>query len=345
MPKLVSHEDGVLVYEVLQHWERDGHEVALMRLSNKEAPDCTGSHLLCECDFDVEDYVVDGKVVGKTRKNDPHKCEAKKLVRETVMRKARRQGYILWQGLGLKEAVLDIHRRAKAGEYFGQHEGAYIYTQEVASLLGRGDEEVLAACGELYAEERLDLNGRILTDFVPGFRFPREMVDILRYIVEEPLGWPNGDAGDCYVGGLEREVQAKHGFTSGKQAFGPHWPNINGDVLAELALKPVAETLRFVAPLFPKHPVSEEGIKSLVDEAMEDAPAMRESLPKLAEACPEIAAEAFREFVSALFRLSFERVEIDRQMRTAQVPPSQTLCELADRFDKVAENLRTKAKA
>lgn len=345
MSKLISHEDGVVAYELLKHWSRDGHEVALMRVSNTTVPESGAIYLMCECDFDVEDHVIDGKVVGRVHKNDPHKCEAKKLVRDTVMRKARREGYIRWQSLGLKESVLDIHRRVKAGEYFGQHEGSYIYTQEVASLLGREHEEVLTACAALYGEERLDLTGRILTDFVPGFRFPLEMADILRYVVEEPLGWPNGDAGDGYLGGLEREIQAKHGFTSGKQAFGTHWPNINGDILAEFALKPVAETLRRIAALFPEEPITERGIGNLFDEAKGAPTPITDILPKLAAAQPEIAVPAFQEFITALFRLSFERVEIDRQMRTVQVPPAQTLCELADWLDKVAESFRTKAKA
>jgi hypothetical protein len=336
MAKLVSHEDDVLVYEVLQLWTFREHEVALMRLTNKAVPESAASYLMCECDFAEGPRVHGGP-------NDPHACEAKKVVRNVAVMNGRIVHGDAWKKMGLKESIFDIKRRVEADEYLGQHVDRCVYTQEVAELLGLDHEKVLVACGELYAEERLDLNGRILTDFVPGFRFPWEMATTMLHIVEEPLGWPNGDAGDCWLSGFEKGVQQRLGFTSGKQAFGRHWPRIDGIILAGYALEPVAAKLRQVAPLVPDGPMTAETTALLAIDAMGDA-TIGESLRRLEATQPEIAAKAFGEFIRALFLLAFERIEIDQAMRTEMVPPAQTLREMADWLDRVAAEYRAQAK-
>jgi len=335
MSKLVSHEDEHLTYEVLQLWTFREHEVALIRLTNKAVPESAGSYLMCECDFAPGPRIHGGP-------NDPDACEPKKVVRNVAAMNARIVHGAAWKKMGMKEAILDIHRRVKAWEYVGQVSGNVIYTQEVSVLLG-GErltsclasdavhDQVLAACGELYAEERLDLYGRILTDFVPCFRFPREMQMILRYIVEEPLGWPNGDAGDCWLGGFERGVQERLGFASGKAAFGKHWPSIDPGIVAGHALEPIAAKLREMSPLVSDDPMTAEKTACMLIDAMGDV-TIGESLRKLEAAHPEIAATAFSEFIRALFILAFERIEIDRAMRTEKVAPAQTLHEMAERL-------------
>lgn len=340
MPKLVSHEDESLTYEVLRRWKRGGHEVALIRFTNRNVPDCTGSDLMCECDFDLEDLVEDGKVVGKVRKSDPYACHPKKAVRKYVMRKARRENASRWREMGLKETLLDIHARVKNGEFLGQSLSGCVYTQEVAELLGRPHEDVLVACGELYAEERLDLNGRILADFTPGFRFPAEMAAIMRYVVEEPLGWPNGDAGDCWVSGFESEVQERHGFKSGKEAFGAHWPSIDPTLLAEFALEPVAEALLHSAAM----PLGASKMErdDRLGEAL-DWDGWKKALARLAARHPDISPEAFREFLFALMQISFDRIEMDRAMRSPKIPPEETLREMAEYFTKLAARFRERA--
>lgn len=354
MAKLVSHVDGIVTYEVLRLWTYKEHEVALMRLTNKDAPENASSYLMCECDFDLI-LKEDEHGSYRTHRNDPHACESKKVVRNVASMDARRSYGAAWKKMGLKETILDIKRRVDAGEWLGQHYPSMIYTQEVAELLdGKPSaacglssdpvhDQVLAACRELYAEEKLELNGRILTEYIQRFRFPEEMVGILRWIVEEPLGWPNGEAGEGYVGELEREIQERHGFKSGKEAFGKHWPNIDGLVLAEFALEPTAVLLLTVAPLFPRLPVGEEVIGHLVEEALESQDLVA-ALQAMAAAQPDIAVPAFKEFISSLLRLAFERVEIDRAMRTEKVPPAQTLREMAEYLEQVAENFRDQAK-
>lgn len=341
MPKLKSHSDGTLGYEVLRRWKRRGHEVALMRMTSASDPEYASTELMCECDFDLEEHVVDGKVVGRVRKSDPHACRPKKAVRKHVIRKARRENAARWRKLGLKETLLDIHARVKNDEFLGQSLSGCVYTQEVAELLGRPHEDVLAACGELYAEERLDLDGRILADFTPGFRFPVEMAAILRYVVEEPLGWPNGGAGAGYVAALEAQIQDRHGFESGKMVFGAHWPSIDPTILAEFALEPVAEALLLSAAM--PLGASKREREDRLGEAL-DWEGWKKTLARLASRHRDISPDAFREFLFALMQLSFDRIEMDEAMRAVKIPPDGTLREMADYFTKLVARIREQAK-
>ena len=50
------------------------------------------------------------------------------------------------------------------------------------------------------------------------FQFPEEIRDLFRYMVEEPLGWPNGEAGDFFLATLEGAVQAAN--LPDRNAFG-----------------------------------------------------------------------------------------------------------------------------
>lgn len=339
MAKLVSHEDDVLTYEVLQLWTFRDHEVALIHLTNKAVPESAASYLMCECDFDLILTEDEGGSF-RTHRNDPHACEAKKVVRNVAAMYARIVHGGAWKKMGLKESILDIKRRVEADEYLGQHVDRCVYTQEVARLLEREHDEVLAACGELYAEERLDLNGRILADYVPCFRFPIEMQAILRYVVEEPLGWPNGDAGDGWLAGFEREVQERHGFKSGKEAFGAHWPSIELLILAEYALEPVAAALLQSAAT----PMSgsKEERENRLGEAL-DWEGWGKALAGLARQHPDILPDAFREFMFGLMQLSFDRIEMDQAMRTVKIPPEETLREMAEYFTKLAAHFREQA--
>lgn len=340
--KLIDHKDELLAYAVLRRWKRRGHEVALIRLTNKANSEVSDAHLMCECDFDCEDVVRDGRTV-RIRKGDPHRCRIKKRVRDAVLRRTRKRNFARWRKMGLRRAVLDIKRRVDGGEWLGQHEPRMIYVQEVAKLLGRPAQDVWAACRELYAEEKLDLDGAILCDYAQGFRFPEEMVGIMRHVVEELLGWPNGDAGDFWIGKLEQDVQQKLGFESGKAAFGKQWPHIDGVLLAEHGLEPVAEALRAAASSFPAYPLSDELVGTMVGGWLA-RPRLVSTLATLQEAAPEISPVAFREFLAALLRLSFERVDVDRHLRVEKVTPERTLRDMADWLSQVAVNCRAQAK-
>jgi len=143
---------------------------------------------------------------------------------------------------------MDIFTRVKDGEWLGQHYANMIYAQEVAELLDIKGPAIWGYCDTLYAEERLELNGAILTDYEKRFRFPIEIQQLLAMLVEEPLGWPNGDAGDGFLYTLEHAIHEHTDYKSGKDAFwkenfphiAPHHLLSFGMLWIELALSRVA---------------------------------------------------------------------------------------------------------
>lgn len=309
---------------VLERFCRRGHEVCLMRIENVAVEhDCSSVDLQCECDFDIEEQERDGR---KTllQRSDSHKCPVKREVRRYLIRRSRQRHGASWQDMGVKEAILDIHRRVRGGEYLGNWLSGVVYVQEVAELLGLPSGEVLAACDELFREERLQLNGMILWDFVPRFRFPRQMRAIMGYIVEEPWGWPSGEAGEVFVCGVEGEFEEKSGISRGVEAFGEaNWPDIDMGILSTYALEPIVTELRWIAQ--EADPVAK--LKSIERERI---PAW---LDGLAANCPGVNRVAFAEFMFQLFKLTLERIEIDATYRTKKVPPSVTVMEMADHLE------------
>lgn len=210
-----------------ERWTIDGHEVALVIYKKRGGRGPGNAYLACECDTDTEDVVRDGKVVGHTCRHDPHKCAAKAAVRAQVTERVRPSVLAVREKQGLEAAVLDVHSRVKAGEWLGQTHQGVIYAQEVAALLNEQLPAVLAAIESLYAKESLDLNGMIICDYVPGFRFPKEVRSMLRMMVETPLGWPNGDAGEGVLAELERAVTKGTRYKRCADAFWDHnWPRV-----------------------------------------------------------------------------------------------------------------------
>lgn len=221
---------------MLSAWTHEGHDVALVRYEKKDAdPPYADVHLVCECDFTRVDVVKDGKVIGETHPKDPHLCRAKKAVRARVMDEAKER-YAPRPKDGLKEAVLDIHAKVRAGEYFGQAYAGMIYAQEVAEILCTDTATVLDAIDALFAEEKLDMNGRILVEHVKRFRFPKEIQALFIAMVEEPLGWPNGEAGDCFLATIEGAIHEHTPYKSGAGAFWEHnYPHVDAELLARFA--------------------------------------------------------------------------------------------------------------
>ncbi|MEY4744599.1 MAG: hypothetical protein RL272_544 [Candidatus Parcubacteria bacterium] len=219
----------------LRTWPHLGHEVALIRFEKQDAdPPYADVHLVCECDFAYEDVIEDGKVVGKTHPNDPHGCPSKKAVMAAVRKEMKPSCMAVLRREGLKAAILDVHRRVKSGEYFGQGRAYAIYAQEVAELLDTDMPAMHEALAELFAEEKLDLNGMILMDYVPRFRFPKEIQYVFRMMVESPLGWPNGEAGACFLETIEGAIHEHTDYKHGKDAFWPHnYPNVAASHLVE----------------------------------------------------------------------------------------------------------------
>lgn len=190
-----------------QGWLIDGHEVAWLEFHGTRPDGSTysGKELYCECDF------VEGSA--------PTFCEHKKTVYGRLREAAKDQFGQEWLAFGHKEAILDIFKRASAKEQLFEHHHGIIYIQEIAELLGISEKDIWALCDELFAEEKLDLNGAILTPYLSRFRFPKEIQNLFAYMKEEPLGWPNGEAGDCFLEELEGVIHKNTRFKHGKDAF------------------------------------------------------------------------------------------------------------------------------
>lgn len=292
-----TSRDPDFTYNFLERWDVDGHEVAIATMvrsdgtsnGNKLEP-----FLLCECDFrkDKTDPIVIGEP------GDPHSCPAKYFVREKVKQETRDKYGKLWRKLGIKEATLDIYKRVTAGEYLGESWVGLIYVQEVASLLCVKDEQVWKACSQLYGEEKLELNGAILCEFTPRFRFPLEMEGLIAYTVEVPLGWPNGDAGMFATAEIEAEIAQRTGVKNGREAFGNQFPHIELKILVP-AMRWISVALEHSAKT--KH--WREELRAL------SAKEMREYFPDLEEHYPDIKVEFYAEFVRALVQIVLKNCE------------------------------------
>ena len=310
----IPRRDG-LRYKKLQSRLEKGHEVALMRLTNKKKPSVSSVHLMCECDFDTKPCKNEkGEVIGLEHRRDPEACPSKKAVRKRIQGEARKKHGERWKQMPPAAAVLDIYLRVKNGEYLGQHYSEIIYYQEVSELLGLSEQEGWKACDRLFSEEKLDLNGAILTDYVRRFRFPLEMESFIRYVYEEPLGSPNGDAGDGFLYDQERRLQRRLGFKSGREAFGnKHWPHLDpvflADPLEAMAgmFGNLAETSRGAAPEDCRKVALIERFRYVDGLDLKNRHG--------------IEPRAFLAFFTIMFEMAFERVESDMKYANPEFQP------------------------
>jgi len=217
-----SDPQGVLRFTVLRQWNFDGHEVVLVTLENiKTDYECKSDEVMCECDF------------ADNRSLDAHKCPSKQRARDEVAAESRAKYGGQWKTMDLKDAILDVYGRVrKHKEYLGEYHPGTLYVHDVARILDRDLGELHPACRQLFVEEKLDFNGMILCDYESRFRFPQEIQQLFRYLVEEPLGWPNGEAGDCMLATIEAAINEHTDYKHGKQAFWEHnYPNIEPHLL------------------------------------------------------------------------------------------------------------------
>ena len=254
-----------LHFEVLRRWNPKGHEVALVMLSNPGHTD-PEPYLYCECqyaqDVDGAPRVIRGSDktpaqliadleagrIGTGICDDYRQCAHRHLVEQMAVEEVRAQNRDRWLAMTIEDAIMDVFDRVRnKREYLGQCSGTSIYAQEVAELLERPVPDVVQACGRLFKAERLNLYGMILIPFTPMFRFPKELRMVMRYIIEEPLGWPNGEAGECFIETAEAAITAYTAYKSGKQVFweqnypyiAPHHLLSFGAAWLELAIKRV----------------------------------------------------------------------------------------------------------
>lgn len=298
-PMAIKNKDPDFAYKFERSWTINGHEVAFGRLKylKRKNEGWSAAYLFCECDFDFEIVEKDGRK-SRLQERDPRKCPAREKVRRRVVRETRAKYGRGWKKMGLKAAILDVHRRVKKSQWLGQGDSTTIYYQEVAEILGLGEKKVRDACDELYGEEKLDLNGAILTDFKKCFRLPKEMAAVIFRTVGDPLGYPNGDAGDSAVWHFEARVQKELGVKSGRKAFGEdNWPHIDAEILAAGVLEPLAGMLAAAAVL----PKARERLRRFGRRDF------IKGLAWLAKTHPEIRLDVMAEYRRELVRLAFDR--------------------------------------
>jgi hypothetical protein len=88
------------------------------------------------------------------------------------MQEQRKAHGVKWAAMPLEDAVMDVFTRVQRKEFLGQALGEVIYLQEVGRLLKVSEMDMRQAVTNLYVADRIDMNGMILTAFVPRFRLP-----------------------------------------------------------------------------------------------------------------------------------------------------------------------------
>ena len=250
---------GVKLESVREFDDTTGHTVILFHESHQDESRGKRSwtRIMCPCDL-MWRWTTRQKTRMLVHTADGFCCGAKENVRKVIREEIRQQYGNLWALLLLADAVEDIFRRHWAGEYLGEHNPGMLYVQDVESLLGItpdtrtfhlgeardnegnvvGDQEtfhipfpsevILAAVEELKRRKIVDLNGMIIIPHREHFRFPSSLHHQLALWIEEPLGWPNGDAGDCFVADLCERVEGATGWTCGEEVFGKeNIPNLS----------------------------------------------------------------------------------------------------------------------
>lgn len=308
----------------VRQWTIGGHEVGVYRVDDagdsKEDPGSSGIMLACDCDTDVTNNDAD---------YDPDNCPARIAARAEATREAQAALAPILAASGIKAAILEIHRRVQAKEYLGQSRAAMIYVDEVATLLGADPKAVWSACDELFAEEKLELTGAILIDWGRRFRIPLEMADALKYAVEEPLGWPNGDAGMIHLYEFEAKVQMATGLASGKHAFGVNFPHADPALLADFFVWLAREMSDAARDAQARDALKTAGADRYVTYAF----TLKAAHPTVLRA--DVLALCAEEFV----RVALERIEIDAAMRQG-ITPGVTLGEMAEFFAGQAKHFR-----
>lgn len=199
------------------------------------------NHLVCECDFKKrkKPYVHNGP-------DDPNNCPVKRAVEHRGIEASKLYFAEHQQDYTLEESIEHLFQRVESGQFLGLQTNV-IYAQQVGQILGTPLRNILGALDILYAQDKIELDGMILRRFQPRFRFPKEIQGLLRYMFEEPLGWPNGDAGDCFLHDLEKAIHDGTHFKHGRDAFehGGNWPRLQPHIKALFGSRWLAEALTF----------------------------------------------------------------------------------------------------
>ncbi|HCM67672.1 MAG TPA: hypothetical protein DIS62_01545 [Candidatus Kerfeldbacteria bacterium] len=231
-----------------------GHPVVMMQESraDKGLEGDSWMSLMCPCDLKWK-WEMFGTPKKRTMfmTGDSSHCAAQEDAREIVRSDIRRKYQDVWATMSLAESANDIWQKFCAGEYMGEHNVGLLYVQDVERLLGttpdvlnvqigavknaQGEvvsptrvehiscpsKAIRSAIFELKKRKLVDLNGMILIPYKESFRFPQELHHKFAYWIEVPLGWPNGEAGDCFMFMLYAKIMQATNWKSGEDVFGP----------------------------------------------------------------------------------------------------------------------------
>jgi hypothetical protein len=67
---------------------------------------------------------------------------------------------------------------------------------------------------------------------------------MMQFMVELPLGWPNGDAGSGRVRECERYIQETYGYTHGRDAFGTQYPEVDLLLFADCVCTVLSDAIK-----------------------------------------------------------------------------------------------------
>ncbi len=229
----------------------DGHTVVLFtQQSFDREGERSSFRLMCPCDLHWKWEYHQGKK-RMIALGDAYNCLAKEAFRVSWRARLVLQHGADWKSMTLADALHDIFVRARRGEYMGEHNPGMLYVQDCETLLGTTprrielqplatqdlpkdvlvprqvtslllpSREILAACQELTKRKLVQLSGMILVPYQESFRFPAVMHHTFAQMIEEPLGWPNGDAGDIFLHDLMKKIALQTGWQKGEDVFGP----------------------------------------------------------------------------------------------------------------------------
>jgi hypothetical protein len=162
---------------------------------------------------------------------------------QVVKAELRKEHGARWASLPVADAVLDIWEMFKRGTYVGEHNVGMLYTSELDDLLNLSSRKVPyiiqsrdgeredhsiefpsdtinSAMDELKRRKLIDLSGCVLVPYTEHFQFPHEIHNDFAFLVGDQYGWPNGDAGDCFLWGLYKALVEQTEWTCGEDVFG-----------------------------------------------------------------------------------------------------------------------------
>jgi hypothetical protein len=153
----------------------------------------------------------------------------------------RQESKAQWDALDLPGQLLNIVTRIWNGEWMGQSAELGLTVGDVVRVRGLSPDEerpqVVVALQRLEHEHQLRVVSGVIYPYADRFHFPAEIRTMLIAMIEDPMGWPNGDAGAGAVERLETAIHDDAGYTHGGSLVWPsNYPHIAPTYLLRFGL-------------------------------------------------------------------------------------------------------------